>query len=130
MDDIWGLWHHGLEKLQQFCKLANSLHPRIQTELRYSVKEIEFLDVNVSITEGYFKTDLYCKDTDKHKYLHAGSSDPNTVKNAIPYGLGVRVKRIYSEVTDYNNRRKDIKDQLIKRGYSKRYRSAPGVEIE
>ena len=60
VDDIWGLWHHGLEKLQQFHKLANSLHPRIQTELRYSEKEIEFLAVNVSISEGYFKTDLYC----------------------------------------------------------------------
>jgi hypothetical protein len=24
VDDIWGIWHHGLEKLQQFHKLANS----------------------------------------------------------------------------------------------------------
>lgn len=110
VDDIWGLWYHGLEKLQQFHKLANSLHPRIQTELRYSEKEIEFLDVNVSISEGYFKTDLYCKDTDKHMYLHASSSHPKTVKHAIQYGLGIRVKRICSEETDYNNRREDIKD--------------------
>ena len=58
----------GLEKLQRFHKLANSLHPRIQTELRYSEKEIGILDVSVSISEGYFKTDLYCKDTDKHVF--------------------------------------------------------------
>ena len=42
VDDIWGIWHHGLEKLQRFHKLANSLHPRIQTELRYSEKKLEF----------------------------------------------------------------------------------------
>jgi len=52
-------------------------------------------------------------------YLHASSSHPNTVKNAIPYGLGIRVKRICSEETDYTNGREDIKDQLIKQGYSK-----------
>ena len=52
-------------------------------------------------------------------YLHASSSHPNTVKNAISYGLGIRIKRICSEETGYNNRRDDIKDQLIKRGYSK-----------
>ena len=51
--------------------------------------------------------------------MHASSSHPDTVKNAIPYGLGIRVKRICSEETDYNNRREDIKDQLIKWGYSK-----------
>ena len=52
-------------------------------------------------------------------YLHASSSHPKTVKNAIRYGLGIRVKRICSEETDYNNGREDNKDQLIKRGYSK-----------
>ena len=51
--------------------------------------------------------------------MHASSSHPQTVKNAIRYGLGNRVKRICSEETDYNNGREDIKDQLIKRGYSK-----------
>jgi hypothetical protein len=52
-------------------------------------------------------------------YLHASSSHPKTVKNAIRCGLGIRVKRIWSEETDYNNRCENIKDQLIKRGYSK-----------
>ena len=52
-------------------------------------------------------------------YLHASSSHPQTVKNAIRYGLGIRVKRICSEETDYSNGREDNKDQLIKRGYSK-----------
>ena len=42
VDDIWGLWHHGLEKLQQFHKLPNSLHPRIKTELRCSERVISF----------------------------------------------------------------------------------------
>jgi hypothetical protein len=48
-------------------------------------------------------------------YLHASSSHPKTVKHVIRYALGIRVKRICSEETNYNNRR----EELIKRRYSK-----------
>ena len=85
VDDIWGLWEHGLEELKEFHKLTNTLHPRIKTELRYAQKMIEFLDVNVILENGRIKTDLYTKNTDKHQYLHATSCHPNSVKRAIPY---------------------------------------------
>jgi hypothetical protein len=50
----------------EFHNLANSLHPRIKIELRFSNEQIEFLHVNVSINNGHVKTDLFSKDTDKH----------------------------------------------------------------
>jgi hypothetical protein len=62
--------------------------------------------------------DLFSKDTDKHMYLHVTSSHPSSVKNAIPYGLGVRAKRICSNENDYQIRRNEIKNHLRKRGYS------------
>jgi hypothetical protein len=93
VDDVWGLWEHGLEKLQEFHKLANSLHPRIKTELRFSSQQIEFLDVNIKIKDGFIQTDLFSKDTDKHMYLHVTSSHPNSVKTAITFkGLNVMFK--------------------------------------
>lgn len=117
VDDVWGLWEHGETELKRFHELSNKLHPRIKTELRYSADKIEFLDVNVIIDHGNIKTDLYTKNTDKHQYLQATSSHPNAVKRAIPYGLGVRVKRICSEEDDYMKRREEIKMNLQKRGY-------------
>ena len=51
-------------------------------------------------------------------YLHVTSSHPNSVKTAIPYGLGIRAKRICSEDEDYSVRRTEIKTQLRKRGYT------------
>ena len=104
VDDVWGLWEHGLEKLQEFQKLANSLHPRIKTELRFSSQQIEFLDVNIKIKDGFIQTDLFSKDTDKHMYLHITSSHPNSVKTAITYGLRIRAKLICSEDEDYSVR--------------------------
>ncbi|XP_071153747.1 uncharacterized protein [Mytilus edulis] len=118
VDDIWRIWEHGLDELKKFHEMSNSLHPRIKTEMRYSTEKIEFLDVFVHIENGQFKTDLYTKSTDKHQYLHVSSSHSNSVKNAIPYGLGIRVKRICSTEEDYKTRREEIKTHLRKRGYN------------
>ena len=38
VDDIWGIWLHGEKKLKKFHDLANSIHPRIKIELKFSKK--------------------------------------------------------------------------------------------
>ena len=117
VDDIFGIWEHGVKELEIFHKFVNDMHPQIQTELRFSSEIIEFLDVSVSIKNGFVKTDLFTKDTDKHQYLHVTSSHPNSIKRAIPYGLGIRIKRICSDPEDYSVRRQEVKSHLRKRGY-------------
>ena len=37
VDDVWGLWTHGEETLRCFHELANTIHPRIQVTLRFSI---------------------------------------------------------------------------------------------
>ena len=112
------MWEHGLEKLQEFHKLANLLHPQIKAELRFSSQQIKFLDVNIKIKDGFIQTDLTSKDTDKHMYLHVTSRYPISVKTVIPYVLEIRAKRICSEDEDYSVRRTEIKTHLRKRGYT------------
>ena len=43
------------------------------------------------------------------------------MKKAIPYGLGLRIKRICSKEEDYKRRRKELKGRLRRRGYSERF---------
>ncbi|MCG7879722.1 MAG: GIY-YIG nuclease family protein [Candidatus Thiodiazotropha endolucinida] len=119
VDDVWGIWIHGREALGTFHCCANSIHPRIKVEMRTSDESIEFLDVTTRIEDGFLKTDLYSKPTDKHLYLHRQSDHPNTTKNAIPFGLGIRAKRICSAEKDYRMRRNEISDHLQRRGYRK-----------
>ena len=38
VDDIWGIWLHGEKTLKKFHDLANSIHPRIKIELKFSKK--------------------------------------------------------------------------------------------
>ena len=46
---------------------------------------------------------------------------PRTTKDAIPYGLGLRLNRICSTDENYTVRRKELKDHLSKRGYNNNY---------
>ena len=117
VDDIWGLWTGGIDELLFFQSEANSIHPNIQVELRYATERIEFLDVLVSIKDNFLTTDLYSKPSDKHLYLHNTSCHPESTKRAIPYGLGVRIKRICSDEKQYKKRREVVCSQLSKRGY-------------
>lgn len=71
VDDVWGLWSDGLDSLKDFHRVANSIHPRIQVDLRYSTEKLYFLDVLTIIEHGRIKTDLYTKPTEKHLYLHS-----------------------------------------------------------
>ena len=43
------------------------------------------------------------------------------MKKAIPYGLGVRVKRICSEEGNYRKHREAVKDHLVNRGYERAF---------
>lgn len=116
-DDIWGLWCHGLCELKAFHKRANSIHSNIQVELRYSTDRIEFLDTYTTLSGGRILTSVYSKETDKHLYLHGRSSHPTSMKNAIPYGLAVRAKRICSDEKEYQKHVGLIKEQLRRRGH-------------
>ena len=97
--------------------MGNQIHKRIQLELRCANDKIEFLDVLTTIRDGFLATDLFTKPTEKHLYLRRDSSHPKSTMKAIPYGLGVRAKRICSDETSYHRHRHSIKSQLKQRGY-------------
>ena len=120
VDDIYGLWSDGLDSLKDFHRVANSIHPRIQVDLRYSTEKLEFLDVLTIIGHGRIKTDLYTKLTDKHLCFHSKSYHPEYMKSSIPYGLGVRIKRICSEESAYKIQKNEMRKNLCKRGYTNR----------
>ena len=122
IDDGFGIWTHGVAEIVKFKAWANGIHANIQVELRWSQTEIEFLDKLVQIVDDNLGvTDLFTKKTDKHLYVQVKSSHPASVKRAIPYGLGIRMKRICSQTEDYEKHRKELKTHLRKRGYSGKF---------
>ena len=59
--------------------------------------------------------------TDKHMYIDYKSNHPTSVKKAIPYSLGLRLKQICTKDSDYWFHRWQLKKQLRKRGYDGKF---------
>ena len=118
IDDGFGVWDADLDSLLKFTEHANGIHKNIRIELRWSRSSIEFLDTLVKLENGHIYTDLYSKPTDKHLYLRENSCHPPHTKKSLAYGLGIRIRRICEKDEDYNKHRRELKQQLRKRGYS------------
>ena len=101
IDDIFLLWTHGEEKLNDFITYLNNLHPTITFTSSFSYNEIPFLDVKVMLLNGRLETDLYVKPTDKHQYPLKSSYHPSHTKHnpfplAWPYDYEELVQRMSS----------------------------------
>ena len=83
IDDIFTIWEHGEEEFLKFMEYLNSLDPNIKFTFKYSRECIEFLDVLVKRDGDALSTDLYCKETDAHQFLHFDSCHPYHTKKGI-----------------------------------------------
>ena len=117
IDDIFMIWIHGSEKLEQFTARANSNHPSMNFTTEISSRSIPFLDVLVGVTMTGIKTSLYRKPTDRPTYLMYCSFHPHHIKSSIVFSQLLRLKLICSHISDYENQVKIITRSLSSRGY-------------
>jgi hypothetical protein len=101
IDDVFMIWTHSLEDLNDFVEHLNSRVPTIKFMLDFSDKEIPFLDTLVKKEGTKLCTDLYSKPTDTFDYLLYNSSHPQTCKDSIPYSQFLRVRRICTNMNDF-----------------------------
>ena len=111
------VWTHGEDKLNNFITYLNNIHPTIKFTSEHSTTSIPFLDVNIQLANTRIETDLFCKPTVKHQYLLHSSSHPFHTKRSIPYSLALRLRRICSTETSFDNRATELKNYLTKRRY-------------
>ena len=117
IDDIFLIWNRKEEELTEFLIYLNSYHSTIKFTEEHSAGGIPFLDTFVFIENNQLKTRLYRKPTDNKQYLHYSSCHPKQHKDAIPFGLLVRAKRICTEKKDFEVEATRILRTLHQRGY-------------
>ena len=66
IDDVFFIWTHGQEKLDSFLEELNRCNSSIKFTYESSKTSIPFLDLKVSLSNGYLSTDLHIKSTDRH----------------------------------------------------------------
>ena len=126
IDDIFFLWTHGSEKLDEFVEHANKfsennkMSSNIKFEVNISTTMVNFLDVSVTLEDGILKTNLYSKPTDAFLYLNKSSNHPKHVIDNIPKGQFIRIRRICSNKDDYFSNCGKLCSFFIKRGYENR----------
>ena len=118
IDDIFFIWEHGEESLENFLNKLNSFHPTIKFTAEYSKETINFLDVNIRLVGGELMTDLFVKPTDTHQFLDPSSSHPYHCKKGIPYSQALRLNRICSDNESFDKHRNDVEGWLMERGYN------------
>ena len=64
IDDIFMMWQHGEEELQQLLENLNCYYATIKFTTEYSKTKINFPDVTVMKKGNQLVTDLYVKPTD------------------------------------------------------------------
>ena len=96
IDDIFFVWTHGEEKLEEFMADFNAFNPNIQFTYESSKKSIAFLDLDVALYNGRLESTVHVKPTDRYQYFHYSSSHPEHTKRSIVFSQTLRVSRICS----------------------------------
>ncbi|XP_069624016.1 uncharacterized protein [Ranitomeya imitator] len=78
---------------------------------------IEFLDIRLSIEQSSIVCTLYRKPTSTNSLLHYTSFHPQHLKNGIPKGQFLRLKRNCSKETEFVQQSRDLSERFKRRGY-------------
>ena len=79
IDDIFGLWDHGLDTLKDFHLFLNGLDINITVDLQHSASSIRFLDLELYRAQNNIGYRIGFKSTDCHTVLPPSSHHPRHV---------------------------------------------------
>ena len=101
IDDVFFIWTHGKEELENFMKELNSFSDHIKFTFESDKESINYLDVSINLSNGHLMTNMYVTPTDRHQYLDYSSSHPNHIKNSVVYSQSLRARRLCSLECDF-----------------------------
>lgn len=106
----------GCDCTREFCEWMNSLHANIWLSWQSSKERIAYLDTWVYVQESKLAVSPFKKPTDHNSYLHFNSFHPQHLKQNLPFGQFLHLKRNSTETGKYGESRK-LSLQLEARGY-------------
>ena len=117
IDDLFLIWTGTKQQFEDFILNINNQHPSIKFSYQISNTSIDFLDTTVYIKNRKLHTTIFTKPTDKQNYLHYQSEHPLQLKNSIPFGQILRIKRICSGAKEFIRNCHKMLSKFIQRGY-------------
>ncbi|CAJ0954784.1 unnamed protein product [Ranitomeya imitator] len=120
IDDIVMFWAGTEEDCERFIADLNDNPHNIRLTSHISRTSVEFLDLKVSLAGPNVVTTLYRKPTATNSLLHYSSFHPRHLKNGIPTGQFLRLKKKCSLISDFQDEARILTDRFRYRGYPKK----------
>ncbi|KAM4034697.1 uncharacterized protein ACNLHF_021376 [Anomaloglossus baeobatrachus] len=96
----------------------NPWHIRLSSNI--STTSIDFLDLKITSENDRITTSLFRKQTATNSVLHYTSFHPKHVRDGIPKGQFLRVRRNCTSVTTFRSEAQDLTTRFLKRGYPRK----------
>ncbi|XP_073431355.1 uncharacterized protein [Dendrobates tinctorius] len=120
IDDIMFIWDGPIDELMSLMCQLNNNDQNIKLTYKYG-RTIDFLDLSITVLpNGQLSTTVFRKPTETNSLLHAASAHPKTTINGIPIGQFLRIKRICSEESLFEEQSTILKKRFQDRGYGRR----------
>ena len=120
IDDILGVWTHGLDRLNHFFNLMNSHNTAIRLTMEHtgSTGKLAFLDTLITVhPSGTYTTELYFKPMTAPIILHYTSAHPMSTKRAVLNSEVQRAIRVSSDGHTTERSLKAISHLFTQNGY-------------
>ncbi len=117
IDDIFTIFECDTPSVTAFVNDLNHCHPTIKFTSEISDTSINFLDATITKVGTKLLCKSYTKPTDSHNYLLYSSCHPHHCKQGLPYSQFLRIRRLCSNITDFETKVQDMASHFIRRGY-------------
>ena len=120
IDDVFVIWRGEVREGLSFMEWLNILDQNLKFTHTVTHNHLVFLDLEIDIHNGGFKTTTHLKPTAKNTLLHFNSFHSRPLRENLPYGQFLRIRRNCSEIKDYRVQSLALSDKLLTRGYPQR----------
>ncbi|XP_069483452.1 uncharacterized protein [Ambystoma mexicanum] len=120
IDDILVIWRGTLTEANNFFNWLNNRNPHLQFTMTSSNELTNFLDLTIFASNGVLKIKPYHKPTDKNSLLEYSSHHIKHLRDNLPFGQFLRLKRNSSTKETYEAEADTLAKKLRQRGYPKK----------
>ncbi|KAJ1213591.1 hypothetical protein NDU88_001225 [Pleurodeles waltl] len=118
---VFGLFLCGgsYENIDNFIQWVNTLDPFLRFTTHSSSTHISFLDLVIKIDNGKLVTSTFYKSTGRNSLLLYDSHHPKALRDNLPVGQFLRLRRNCSSIQAFDIQSLDLKQKLLDQHYPK-----------
>ncbi|KAJ1150516.1 hypothetical protein NDU88_003307 [Pleurodeles waltl] len=117
IDDVLMVWNGSKEEALAFAGWLSGANPFLTFTMTIGGNELPFLDLLIHEHEGGLTTEVYYKATDRNNLIQYQSFHPRALKDNLPVGQFLRLRRNCSSEADYRKHADKLATKLQTKNY-------------